>query len=79
MKAMNISIKNVPPETVNRLRRRAKRNHRSLQGELMALIDNAMEAEPKKLSVEEISLKVSRLGLRRRNEAVKLIRSDRDR
>lgn len=76
---MNISIKNVPPATVNRLRQRAKRNRRSLQGELMALIDQAMEAEPRKLSVDEISVKVGRLGLRRRNEAVKLIRSDRDR
>ena len=76
---MNISVKNVPPETVNRLRQRAKRNHRSLQGELMALIDQAVESEPRRVSVDEVVLKVSRLGLKRRNEAVKLIRSDRDR
>ena len=45
----------------------------------MALIDQAMEAEPEKLTVDEISMKVSKLRLRRRNEAAKLIRSDRDR
>jgi plasmid stability protein len=76
---MNISIQNLSPDTLNRLRQRAKRNHRSLQGELMALIDQAVESEPRKLSVDEISAKVSRLGIKRRNEAVKLIRSDRDR
>lgn len=34
----NISIKNVPEGVLELLRRRARRNHRSLQGELMALI-----------------------------------------
>jgi plasmid stability protein len=76
---MDISIKNVPEEKLERLRLRAKRNHRSLQGELLALIDEAIEHVPRKLSVDEIAAKVGKLGLKRRNEAVKLIRSDRDR
>jgi len=76
---MDVSIKNVPAEKLERLRLRAKRNHRSLQGELLALIDEAIEAIPHKLSVDEIAAKASRLGLRRRNEAAKLIRADRDR
>ena len=33
----NLSIKNVPEEIVTRLRARARRNHRSLQGELLEL------------------------------------------
>ena len=33
----NLSIKNVPEEVVARLRARARRNHRSLQGELLEL------------------------------------------
>jgi len=37
----SLSIKNVPEEVIERLRERAERNHRSLQGELLALIREA--------------------------------------
>ena len=37
----NLSIKNVPDAMAARLRERAQRNHRSLQGELMAILENA--------------------------------------
>ena len=37
----SLSIKDVPEDVVQRLRERAARNHRSLQGELMALITEA--------------------------------------
>lgn len=39
----NLSVKNVPTAVVARLRRRARRNHRSLQGELMAVVCRAAE------------------------------------
>lgn len=39
--AVNLSIKAVPDALAQRLRERAERNHRSLQGELMALITQA--------------------------------------
>lgn len=38
---VNLSIKNAPDAVVERLRRRAERHHRSLQGELMAIIEAA--------------------------------------
>lgn len=41
-----LSIKNVPADVVDGLRQRAARNHRSMQGELMALICQAVAAEP---------------------------------
>lgn len=45
--AVNISIKSVPDELAQRLRERAARNHRSLQGELLAIIEKAsLESEP---------------------------------
>jgi hypothetical protein len=37
----NLSIKNVPEDVVSSLRERAAANHRSLQGELLALISQA--------------------------------------
>ena len=39
----NLSIKNVPEDVVARLRARARGNHRSLQGELLALACRAAE------------------------------------
>lgn len=76
---MDLSIKGVPEEQVARLRERAKANHRSLQGELLALIEEASAAVPLRLSIDEIASKVGKLGLTRRDEAARLIREDRDR
>ena len=39
----NISVKDVPEQWADALRRRAARNHRSLQGELMAIIESALQ------------------------------------
>ncbi|GAA4335781.1 hypothetical protein GCM10023165_12460 [Variovorax defluvii] len=39
-----LSIKDVPDELAERLRQRAARNHRSLQGELMAIIEHAVQS-----------------------------------
>jgi plasmid stability protein len=38
---VNLSIKGVPDALAERLRARAQRHHRSLQGELMAIIEQA--------------------------------------
>jgi len=49
----NLSIKDVPDELAERLRQRAARNHRSLQGELMAIIEQAAgdsKAAPQQLT-----------------------------
>ena len=40
----NLSIKDVPEAWAESLRQRAARNHRSLQGELMAIIERAVTA-----------------------------------
>ena len=42
----NLSIKDVPEAWAQALRQRAARNHRSLQGELMAIIEQAVTAPP---------------------------------
>ena len=42
---VNLSIKNTPDAIVTKLRERAKRNHRSLQGELMAILENSVLSE----------------------------------
>jgi plasmid stability protein len=75
---VDLSIKGVPEDQVRRLRERAKSNHRSLQGELRALIDEATGAL-RSLTVDEVVAKVKKLSLVRRDEAARLIREDRDR
>jgi plasmid stability protein len=41
---VNLSVKNVPDALAAKLRSRAERNHRSLQGELMAILEAAAGA-----------------------------------
>ncbi len=67
----------MPEDQVRRLRERAKAKHRSLQGELRALIDEATET-PAWLGIEDIVARVTGLNLTR-DEAARLIREDRDR
>ena len=42
--SVNLSIKNVPDALAEKLRQRAEANHRSLQGELMAIIEVSVGA-----------------------------------
>lgn len=41
--SLNLSVKNVPETLAKKLRERAERNHRSLQGELMAILESAAD------------------------------------
>ena len=79
---INISIKNVPKAKVDKLKARAKRNHRSLQGELLALIDQATGMLPPpegSVTIEQLVENGRRLGLSTSSESVRMIREDRDR
>ena len=42
----NLSVKDVPEAWAEALRQRAARNHRSLQGELMYILEEAVHAAP---------------------------------
>jgi antitoxin FitA len=72
-----LSIKNAPERVVKRLRERAERNHRSLQGELLAIIEAAAR-EPRADSPAEILAEVRRLGVRTPAEAASIIRAERN-
>lgn len=72
----DLSVKNVPDEIVERLRERAKRNHRSLQGELMAILEQSVE--PRKLTVREVYERAQKLKLEPYPLGVDIIRADRD-
>jgi plasmid stability protein len=77
---VNISIKNVPADKVEQLKQRAKLHHRSLQGELLALIDKAIGVPAKSImTIEELAENARKIGLRTPDESVQMIREDRDR
>ena len=46
----NLSIKNVPEHVVEKLRQRAASHHRSLQGELMALVCRSTDEDAANIS-----------------------------
>jgi plasmid stability protein len=74
---VNLSIKNAPDDVVRRLRERAKRHHRSLQGELLAIIEEAVIPRQILTPVEVLN-EVRRLGVRTPAESVAMVREDRD-
>jgi antitoxin FitA len=74
---MNLSIKNVPEPTVRRLRERAARRHRSLQGELLDIVVAAAREEPA-ADLAGLLAEIRELDLPRVNESVAMIRADRD-
>ncbi|HEV7996643.1 MAG TPA: Arc family DNA-binding protein [Stellaceae bacterium] len=74
---VHLSIKNAPDDLVMRLRERAAKNHRSLQGELLAIIEEAV-GQPAQLTPREVLAEVRRLGLQTPAEAVAMIRASRD-
>ena len=74
---VNLLIKSVPDAMVHRLRVRAQLHHRSLQGELMAILEQAVQ-EPAPLSPEDVLAEVRRLGLITPRESAGMAREARD-
>lgn len=77
MMPVSLSVKNVPDETAEKLKLQARRHHRSLQGELRAILEEAVSRRPKK-SLAEIYADVQRDGFSTPSEAAEIIRADRD-
>jgi plasmid stability protein len=80
-KTVTLTVKNVPVDLAKRLKQRAARNHRSLQGELMAILQEAgREEEPVGyLTLDDIAELAKRLGLKGKSgESARIIREDRD-
>ncbi len=72
----DILMKYVPAEMLTQLKAQAKKNHRSLQGELMIVLERAVRFT--RPSLEEVHLRITELGLTSGPESVEIIREDRD-
>jgi len=73
--SLSLSIKNVPDELAQRLRDRAVRNQRSLQRELLVILD---EATTPRIGAAEAFERVRALGLKTPGESARMIRRMRD-
>jgi plasmid stability protein len=74
---VNLSIKNVPDHVAEQLRRRAAKHHRSLQGELMAVLEESISRE-RALTPAQLLEELRTAGVRTPEEAARFIREDRD-
>ena len=73
---VSLSIKDVPEALAQTLRDRARRNHRSIQGELMHILEAAVA--PRQFDVDGLRRRIASLGLKTAAESVAMVREDRD-
>lgn len=91
--SINLSIKGVPDEVAERLRARAERNRRSLQGELLVIIESAaaeagVDAAPARAGARRGTKTIEQIAAEHRLRfpkpisggplAVDIVRADRD-
>ena len=76
--AVSLSIKAVPDDLAEALRKRAEQNHRSLQGELMHILELAV-AKPRPFRAQELAKRIKELGFTSPDEGTAIVRDARDR
>ena len=73
---VSLSVKNVSEDLADALRERAARHHRSLQGELMHILETAVRPRP--FQAGALWRQIQDLGLTTPDEATRFVREDRD-
>ncbi len=74
--AVTLSIKDVPDDLADALRDRARRNHRSIQGELRAILEQNLRGHP--FRAFALLERIRAMGLETTGEAAEMIRLARD-
>lgn len=75
--AITLTVKNVPEDVAARLRKRAARHHRSLQGELLTIVNEAATATPL-LSPREVLARARSLRVAGGPKSARIVRAARD-
>jgi antitoxin FitA len=73
---VSLSIKDVPDHLAEALRKRAARNHRSVQGELMHILESAVHPRP--FQGGALWAELQALGLSTPEAAAEIVRKTRD-
>ena len=74
---VNLSIKNVPDHIAEEVRKRAARHHRSLQGELISILEETV-AQEKRMTPAGFLKEIRAFSLKTPSESLKIVRRDRD-
>jgi plasmid stability protein len=74
---VNLSIKNVPDHVAEGVRKRAAKHHRSLQGELISILEETVTQE-KRMTPAGLLKEIRALGLNTPSESLEIIRRDRN-
>ncbi len=72
-----MTIKDVPESLAAELRRRAAEHHRSLDREVVAVIEAGLDSGAPR-TIEELHARVQAMGLHTPSDSVAIIREDRD-
>ena len=75
--SVSLSIKDVPDRLAGALRARAAESHRSIQGELMHILESALRRQP--LRGKALAARLRALNFTTPVESARMIRADRDR
>ena len=75
--SINLSIKNAPDDLVALLKQRAQRNRRSMQQELLAIIEDAVRPL-RRLTPLELLAEVEKLEFETPSESAEIVRATRD-
>jgi len=75
--SVNLSIKNVPEDLANRLRQRAAKHHRSLQGELIAILEEALSKDEAVTPAQLLS-KIREMKIQTTSDSALWVRENRD-
>ena len=79
VRSASLTIRNIPGSVLARLRERAQRHRRSMQGEVLSILETAAAAEQApRMTPGEFLRHVQSLGIRTRSESADMIRKDRD-
>lgn len=78
MRTASLTIRNIPGKVLVRLRERALRHRRSMQGEILSILETAVAAPAVRMGPKEFLRHIQGLGVSSPSEAVEMIREDRD-
>ena len=78
MTALSLTVRNIPRPIFERLRDRAARHRRSMQGEILAILEAAASDLGTRRTALETLQTVRALGVCTQAEAAQMVRADRD-
>lgn len=78
MKSASVTIRDIPRSVLDQLKARAERHRRSVQGEILAILEAAAADGMSRHRAADTLAYVRALGVRTPAEAANMIRADRD-